>query len=162
MILTWNHFGTVANYGHSQPEHNGSCFGSHIKQVNGAPYGCFWFVCVWKWMSSFEREWRMEKGLEGRMGWMEGGCWELDAVPVTGASALNETPTPNRNRPKLWKIRLKFNISLNTLFKKLIFFLCYYLLCIYILTGYGREWRLCKKRDFFCHPKVVTFPSFQK
>ena len=31
-------------------------------------------------MSSFEREERMERGLEGRMGWMEGGCWELDAV----------------------------------------------------------------------------------
>ena len=31
-------------------------------------------------MSSFEREWRMERGLEGRMSWMEGGCWELDDV----------------------------------------------------------------------------------
>lgn len=67
MILTWNHFGTVANYGHSQPEHNGSCFGSHIKQVNGVPFVSFWFSIIvlligviYAWIALWEWFWLRE------------------------------------------------------------------------------------------------------
>ena len=78
--------------------------------------------------------------------------------PVAGVSIESDSKKSHKRLKK----PPNYDNSLYPLFQTLIFCLCYCFLRLYILTDNEGEWSNDKNRDSFCHPKEVTFPSFQK
>ena len=78
--------------------------------------------------------------------------------PVAGVSIVKDSKKSHKRLKKPSNI----DNSLYPLFQTLIFCLCYCFLRLYILTDNEGEWSNDRNRDFFCHPKEVTFPSIQK
>ena len=80
------------------------------------------------------------------------------AIPVAGVSIESDSKKSHKRLKKPSNI----DNSLYPLFQTLIFGLCYCFLRLYIPTDNEGEWSNDRNRDFFCQPKVVTFPYFQK
>ena len=79
-------------------------------------------------------------------------------IPVAGVSIVKDSKKSHKRLKK----GTNYDNSLYPLFQTLIFGLCYCFLRLYIPTDNEGEWSNDKNRDFFCQPKEVTFPSFQK
>ena len=79
-------------------------------------------------------------------------------IPVAGVSIVKDSKKSHKRLKK----GTNYDNSLYPLFQTLIFGLCYCFLRLYIPTDNEGEWSNDKNRDSFCHPKEVTFPSFQK
>ena len=81
-----------------------------------------------------------------------------NVFPVAGVSIESDSKKSHKRLKK----PPNYDNSLYPLFQTLIFCLCYCFLRLYIPTDNEGEWSNDRNRDFFCQPKVVTFPYFQK